>query len=241
MDRRRLAIVAIVATSTTLAGCATRQPPEPVALGPMPAPDVRPPAGAAANLVIPVRRADGSYPTPNQDLTPSAAVWHLRVALNVAALGCRGGSEARIVSGYNQLLRLRRTALAAAERRLIAEYRGSSAGTDRSAYDSAMTRLYNYFAQPPAQAAFCAAAAPVVAEAMVVPAATFDQFAVRAVAQLDQPFTDFYRDYDAYRVARAAPRPTPYARAGAAIAVMATTPTGRAPRLSIDPAVFKGP
>ena len=248
MGGRRIGMTAIVVTGIVapgamLAGCATRPPPKPVALAetPVAALAVQPPAGASANLTIPVRRADGSYPTPNQGLSPAAAVWHLRVALNVAALGCRGQSEALIVSGYNQLLRVRRTTLATAERTLIAEHRGQAADADRSAYDSAMTRLYNYFAQPPAQAGFCAAAAPVIAEATIVPAATFGDFAVRAVAQLDQPFVDFYRAYDAYRTARAAPPAMPYARTNAAIAVVATTPTGRQPRLPIDPAVFKAP
>lgn len=234
---------ATIAACVALAGCATRPPPKPVAVAPQPTQlaIVHPPAGAAPNLDIPDRRADGSYPTPNEGLTPAAAIWHLRVAMNVAALSCRGGSEALIVSGYNQLIKVRKTALAEAERTLIAQHRGTGPATDRSGYDSAMTRLYNYFAQPPAQADFCAAAAPLVAEATVTPAASFGAFAARAVAQLDRPFTDFYRAYDAYRDARLAQQTAVYVRARAPGIVRAAPPAQRAPQIAIDPAVFKGP
>ena len=241
-SNRGVAVFVIATAAATLSGCATRQPPRPVAQAPSAPPmAVLPPAGAAANLVIPTRRADGSYPTPNQQLSAAAAVWHLRVALNVAALSCRGTSESLLVSGYNQLIRLRSATLATAERTLIAEYRGDGPVSDRSAYDAAMTRLYNYFAQPPVQASFCAAAAPLVAEATVVPAAAFDAFAVRAIGQLDQPFIDFYRAYDAYRDARFAQRTAAYPGRGAVIAIAAPASAGRVPRLGVDPAVFRIP
>ena len=50
------------------------------------------------------------YVTPNFEMTDAAAVWHLRGALNVAALGCdqAGGG---IVDGYNNWLRSHRAGL----------------------------------------------------------------------------------------------------------------------------------
>ena len=56
----------------------------------------RPPAGAPATLVLPARLGDGSYATPNRALSPVAAVWHLRAALNVAALACGDGEVIEI-------------------------------------------------------------------------------------------------------------------------------------------------
>ena len=101
IDRWALAGVAIGLFA--LAGCASKPaplalqasaPPAP-ALGPMP----QPPAGAYAGMTIPARLADGSYPTPNQHLGYAATLWHLRVALNVAALGCRGAGGDAITAG----------------------------------------------------------------------------------------------------------------------------------------------
>lgn len=238
MDTLRIKAAALIGFAALLAGCATR--PQPVAvLAPAPvyAPAILPPGGASANLAIPVRRPDGSYPTPNQGLSAAANIWHLRVALNVAALGCRGAAEPLLVSTYNQWIRSRSTTLAAAERALIGEYAGATG--DRAAYDGAMTRLYNYFAQPPAQPAFCAAAARVSREIAAVRPEALADYAAGAVPLLDAPFTDFYRAYDAYRVARDNPQLAANAQARSAIAISATTPAGKPPRLSVDPAVFK--
>ncbi len=242
MIDRRLVGMTVAALGVMLAGCATRQPPAVATVAsPVYAPGLTAPGGAAANLSIPLRRVDGSYPTPNESLSAAASIWHLRAALNVAALGCRGPFEQVLVSGYNQWIRSRAASLAAAERTLIAEYRGGGAAGEREAYDGAMTKLYNYFAQPPAHAGFCAAAAQVVSGIANVPASGLADFAARSVPLLDAPFVDFYRAYDVYREARDHPVTVPYARAGQSIAVMAATPTGKAPRIGIDPTVFKVP
>ncbi len=242
MIDRRLAGMAVAVMAAMLAGCASKKPATALtAFAPAPAyaPTLLPPGGASANLTIPQRRADGSYPTPNEGLSADAAVWHLRVAMNVAALGCRGASEHLLVSSYNQWIRSRKTTLAAAERRLIGEFHGSDA--DRAAYDGAMTKLYNYFAQPPAQAGFCNAAARVASEIALVQPDAIADYAARAVPLLDAPFTDFYRAYDSWREARANPQFASYARTGASIGVAATTPTGKPPRIAINPSVFKTP
>ena len=71
-----------------------------------------PPAGAAISFVPPAHDATG-YRTPNRALTPGEATWHLRVALNVAALGCRGPEEAATAAAYNALLKANEATLAA--------------------------------------------------------------------------------------------------------------------------------
>src|SRR3546814_6534668 len=89
----------------------------------------------------------------------------MRTGRNVAALGCRGANEAAIIAGYNALLDSQETALAKAHKALV-----SAAGEAR--FDDAMTRLYNYWAQPGAQAEFCAAASRVLARVPGVAPAT---------------------------------------------------------------------
>lgn len=235
-----------------LAGCASapRQvavvsTPVPVAA---PAPMPQPPEGTHAGMAVPPRLADGSYATPNRNLTQAATVWHLRVALNVAALGCRGPQGDAITAGYNAMLGDRKTALAAAHTRLIAEA-GGQAG-----YDEAMTKLYNFFAQPGATAAFCAAAADVVQT--LAGAGSLDTAAAPALAALDAPFQHFYGDYDRYRVALADWQAGRLQRAlqpvdetpQVAIATAAPAPVGappatatRAPHLTVDPSIFTMP
>lgn len=175
----------------------------------------RAPDGAAANLVIPARLPDGSYATPNRNVSAAAAAWHLRAAFNVAALNC---NDPALAPAYNQFLKAHRSALNAAHHALTREY-GASA-----AFDPAMTRLYNYFAQPPVMPQFCATAAFLLHQVAAMPAAELPAVAPAALAQIDRPFTDFYARYDAWRVDLAA------WRAGARAA---------APRLAYATDVFR--
>jgi hypothetical protein len=195
-------------------------------------------------MTIPARLADGSYPTPNRHLGPAATLWHLRAALNVASLGCSGPEGQAITAGYNAMLRRDRAELARANAATIAAEGG------QAAYDEAMTRLYNYFAQPGAKAAFCAAAATVTND--VAAAGSLGVVAEPALAALDRPFGDFYRTYDSYRVALAAWRADRLNRAmqplderpRVALAVsapVAVRPAPAAPRLDVDPSIFETP
>jgi len=88
-----------------------------------------------------------------------------------------------------------------------------------------MTRLYNFFAQPPVQKEFCARAVPMIATAAALPAGAFESFATGALAQLDQPFVDFYRRYDLYRVE---------------LAAWKSGQQSPIPRLGVDPVVLLG-
>lgn len=197
MSYRVLASLAVLAA---LAGCAgQKQVAAPALPAPVPAP-VRtaapvPPDGAAAGLTIPARLADGNYATPNRNVSAAGAVWHLRAAFNVAALSC---PDTSLAPAYNKLLAAHRHALTAAHRTLTAEYGGMAS------FDPAMTRLYNYFAQPPVLARFCAAAAPRLHQAAAMSAGTLNGFAGSALAAIDRPFGEFYARYDAYRADLAA-------------------------------------
>jgi hypothetical protein len=195
---------AMIAVAATLSGCISRPAPPPPAIvaAPVPppvAPRPQPPAGASAESVVPPLGADGDYLTINRNLSPEATIWHVRSALNVAALACRGEREAAIVADYNAMLASKKAVLAAAFARTEAEARATGDKAWRDAHDRRMTQVYNFFAQPPAQARFCDTAAIVVAEAAATPPAEFAAFAPVALARLEAPFTDFYRAFDAYR------------------------------------------
>lgn len=201
--RTRL-LLAIACGVSLLAGCARKTPevatvtPPPV-LVPPPAPKPLPPQGAAPNLTIPAATPDGGYATLNRGLTPDAALWHLRAALNVAALQCNIGDPAG-VAAYNRLLKVHAARFAAAFKALETEYkRGGGDWQDR--FDDAMTRVYNYFAQPPVREPFCARALPMLTQVADMPAGELDAFAAPGIAALDAPFIDFYRAYDEYRAA----------------------------------------
>ena len=224
---KRLPAVAVV---LALAGCASKPAivadtpaaPPPVAIV------VAMPVGAHPGMTTPPLLADGSYATPNRNLTPAATIWHLRAALNVAALACRGTEGDQIIAGYNQLLAREKTPLAAAEARYADEFK-LGGGDWRDRYDDGMTRLYNFFSQAPARAPFCAAAAATLADAAFVDDTGLPGFAAGRLAVLEQPFTDFYRAYDAWRAGSERPI---YALASSP-APAATAPAVR-PRLELD-------
>ena len=240
------AVSAVLFLAAGLTACASRPPV--VAVAPVPAPvavAAAPalPPGMSPTMAVPAMLPDGSYQTPNRDLTPAATLWHFRAALNVAALACRGTQGDEIVAAYNAMLTRRRTTLSAAETRYAAEWRDGG-GDWRDRYDDSMTRLYNYFSLSPARPAFCAAAAQVLVDVATVPDTAMPGFAASELAVLDRPFTDVYRAFDAWRGAR---RPTPlpvqpHPQPQTIIAVAAaprTAPPSVHPRLELDPSVFQ--
>lgn len=191
-----------VAMVAALAGCSKKHPEGPAAPppapAPAPAPRPLPPNGAPEKLSLPEHDDAGGYRTINSGIGEGEAVWHLRSALNVAALSCDRTGKLGIVAAYNGLLDKQKAAFAAAYR---AETKKSGGNT---ALDRHVTQVYNFFAQPPAQSAFCQASLAVAAEAKDVPASRFAAFAVTALPRLEAPFTDFYRAYERYRIDLAA-------------------------------------
>lgn len=247
----RLAL-APAALALALAGCAAnRQAAAPVAPPPVVATMPVPPAGASAGYLLPPRGPDGRWLTPNASLSAAAAVWHLRSGLNVAALGCRDAGEGARVAAYNALLARHAAAFTAANRTLAAEYKAAGGATWRDAEDDAMTRLYNYWAQPPVQRDLCAAADAVLADAALLPADGLGGFAPAALARLEAPFLAFYDRYQGYRTALAAwqaggvspaqpapAQPTPAKPATAQPAPVRLAAAAPVPLLTVDPAVF---
>ena len=225
-----------VALLLALAACAAPPPPPPPPPPPAPAPAPAPapmpmpvpPNSAAPNLIIPITDVNGRRMTPNVDLSPEQALWQFRIALNVAALNCRGPDEAILVANYSRFLTTNRTAISRAERWVIADL-GRRNGTNGIALrDSLSTRLYNYFAQPPVLRSFCERAFAIAGLAANEPTAGILPFAQTQLAAIDQPFVDFYAAYDRYRadyaIWRSMNPQTPSTIAPAAVAPSAVAP-----------------
>ena len=189
--------VAMLIASTTLAGCArhaemaTATATAPVAAPPRPTL----PIGYGA-VKPPPRDAAGAYRTINSGLDAQATIWHVRAALNVAAIGCRGPDASGIVPAYNAMLASKKAVLARAQRSVQAALQADAGKDWQAADDSAMTRRYNYFAMPTAKPAFCDAAAALALEAAATPPAQFEAFAATALPRLETPFTEVYRTVD---------------------------------------------
>lgn len=187
------------ALAAALAGCAgPAAPPPPVAVTvPKPVPPVMP-VGGYPGLAIAPKREDGTYITPNFQMTDAAAVWHLRGALNVAALGCdhAGGG---VVDGYNAWLESHGPALNAYMKQYMHEWQVTGWSDWDTAYDNNLTRLYNFYSQSPIRSAFCAAARGEIAKVGAVADADLPAFARGSLTRLDKPFIDFFTAFDAWR------------------------------------------
>jgi hypothetical protein len=203
--------VATAAVLVALAGCA-RKPaplPAPVPAPPPPAAIVIPPRPvapgfAAETQAVPARDAAGRYMTMNSGLTGERAFWQLKTGLNVAAIGCRGADEKILVSAYNQIIKSHTRSIQAAEKKVIADLAKESRTTGIKERDRLSTQLFNYFAQPPAQAEFCRRATMLAQTVATTPSKQLFANAADQLATLDQPFTDFYAAFERYKVEAAA-------------------------------------
>lgn len=183
-----------------MAGCATPpvavQPPPPV-VAVTPRPPAMP-AGGYVGMKIPAMLEDGKYFTPNLNNTDAAAVWHLRNALNVAALGCdlEGGG---VVDGYNAWLRTHGAAIDRYYQTYIREWQEPGWSDWQRVYDDDQTRIYNFYAQPAMRAGFCAAARAEIAQVGQITDDQLPTFAHASLLRLDRPFVDFYRAFAAWQ------------------------------------------
>ena len=167
-------------------------------------------AGGFSGAVVAGAPAAGQTFKPavvTTNISPLESLWHLRAALNVAALGCRDADEGTTVAAYNGLIRNQTAAFAAASEAVTAKYKAQYGAGWQDALDRDMTRLYNFFAQPSAQADFCNTAKTVLTQLATVDRAQLADFAVTELPALEAPFWS-------------APE-TPMAAASAPVAVVA--------------------
>lgn len=176
-----------------LLACPTAQANEPF-------PEPVPPGNAAPTLRLPQRDQSGEFSTPNRDLHGERAFWNVRIALNVAAIGCRGPQAGQLVADYNHLLERHAPLVRSSETFVIASLARSSKSNGIAARDKLSTRLFNYFAQPPVQAEFCPVAAEIATELTQGTSDNAQRRATAMLARLDRPFMDFYHAYDRYQV-----------------------------------------
>ncbi|MCC2980638.1 hypothetical protein [Sphingomonas sp. IC4-52] len=214
MSRVTQAIVAVAAIAA-VAACASR-PKEVAVVVPPP----EPPA-------VPVHVTPPITPI-NRGLSPAATVWHMRVALNVAALACRGAQEATIVQRYNAMLATHKATLASAQTQLSEQYRAGG-GDWQDRYDDAMTRLYNFFSQAQAREAFCTAAAATLAESERLTPGELQTFAAAVLPTLDAPFAEMLAPRP--MIALAAPVSVPVVGGAPAAAI----PVSRATAVVMQP------
>jgi len=195
---RRFCQLSSLAALAWVAGCSTPEkapptPPPPV----VPTIKPLPPMGAVEEMSIPEVGDDGKYLTPNRGVTANTALWHVRMALNVAALSCYGVNEPARIQ-YNQILhvheRVLREANAAVDRNYLAAY-GTGGLRARELLN---TVVYNFFALPPVTKSFCPVAIEVGAKILAMPSNQLLAYAPEALTQLEKPFQEFYAAYADY-------------------------------------------
>lgn len=191
----RLSLLAL----TALAACATPVKQVPPTPPPAVVPTVMPtpPRNSAPDMVPPDKDEAGKFITPNRDSQGDQALWHVRMGLNVAALGCpETNGQTRIL--YNQMLTVHGASLKRANDTLEVSYQqryGSSAIRMREVLN---TLVYNFFALPPAQKAFCQKAVATMTIINGLTPEALAAYAPKALDELEQPFRDFWAEYEDY-------------------------------------------
>lgn len=190
----KIRVAAILLGYVLMHGCARHPVKQTPALpvGPSPAP----PSTGDANIPLPPGDGAGGFKTINRSISGMEVVWHVRSALNVAALAC---NDQAIVANYNAMLKQQKAALSTAYEAEAKGFQSARGGSWQAAMDAHMTRLYNYFAQYPVQRPFCAAASRVAADVQSVKPGELQGFSSTAITRLDQVFQDYYRAAADYR------------------------------------------
>ncbi len=241
ITRFQAGALAALGASALLAGCAAKAPPPPPPPPPPPVvvvipPKPAPPRGAAPGMAVPAIGPDGVRQTINAHLSAAQTTWHLRSALNVAALNCLSANDMEILAGYKILLKTHAKALTAANRAIDSEFKAKYGEAWLRPRETYMTQVYNYFALPPTRIEFCTAARTIASQIKTVKKGELDAFAGRSLPQLETIYEGFYRDYDKYRGALASweAQYAPYLASGTAAPAPAPT-TVTVPALSPAP------
>ena len=200
---RKIVVVGLLAS---IAGCTKPPPPPPPPPPPAPPPVVivipprpLPPGNAAVTQILPGRALDGRFQTANSNILGDRAFWQMKIALNVAAIGCRGAEEATLVSAYNTIIKTHSKTIKATEATVIRDLGKANKTNGIKERDRLSTQLFNYFAQPPAQREFCARANEVAQLVATTPSAQVVDLADENLAVLDRPFTNFYEAFAQYQ------------------------------------------
>lgn len=196
---RRFCQIASVAALALIAGCSTPEKKAPPTPPPPVVPTIKPlpPMGAVEEMSIPEVGSDGKYLTPSRGVTANTALWHVRMALNVAALSCHGVNEPARIQ-YNQILHVHEAALREANAAVDRNYLAAYGMGGLKARELLNTVVYNFFALPPVTKSFCPVAIEVGAKVLAMPSSQLLAYAPEALTALEKPFQDFYEAYADY-------------------------------------------
>jgi len=153
--------------------------------------------GAVEEMSIPETGDDGKYLTPNRGVTANTALWHVRMALNVAALSCHGVNEPARIQ-YNRILHLHKAVLSEANAAVDRNYLAAYGTGGLKARELLNTTVYNFFALPPVTKSFCPVAIDVGAKIVAMPSNQLLAYAPEALTALEKPFQEFYEAYADY-------------------------------------------
>jgi hypothetical protein len=189
-----------------IAACAPA--PKPVVVAPKPPPPAAvippmplPPGGAAVTMKVPPLGVDGVRQTPNRGLTREENIWHLRSAINVAALNCQGAVWGEIAQNYNKYLVVHKARLAQANKAVDAEYVKRHPGQNGlRVRDTRTTDLYNYFALPPVRAEFCDRSLVKSRELVALQSAALAEYSFGALNDIDATFINFFNAFEQYKI-----------------------------------------
>lgn len=148
-----------------------------------------PPHRAAAATPIPVPRAAPGVLPINRGLGAGEMLWHVRAALNVAALVCTAPAYAALAARYNAFLRRHDGALAQAYKAEEARYREHYGANWQRAFDRHQTALYNSFADPRATRLLCGQAMVVSGQMNALDPVQLTAFAGKALSSLEVPWS----------------------------------------------------
>jgi hypothetical protein len=151
-------------------------------------------------MAVPGIGIDGKRLTVNSGISPLQRLWNVRAGLNVAALNCRDPRHAGLVENYGAFLNNHKRELSDTNTRLGREYRAQHGSGYRNVQDAYMTKVYNYFALPPALSAFCDEALMLSGEAAATPRGALGGFSDIALPRMEAVFENFFRSYEQYRV-----------------------------------------
>ncbi len=171
-------------------------PPPPVIV--IPAVPV-PPLYAASNFVTPPYGVDGRRITPNTGINETETIWHMRSALNVAALNCVTAQYLPITDNYNLFLDTHKKALNKANIAIEAKFRKEHGSDYRRIRDTHSTQVYNFFSLPPVKQEFCDVALAVSQQLALTPTDQLEVFAFGGLRQMEDVFERFFAAYDQYQ------------------------------------------
>ncbi len=170
-------------------------PPPPVSIPPMPTP----PLYATTNMAIPPVGVDGRRITVNTGIGEMETLWHLRSALNVAALNCVEPRHYQLATDYNTFLKTHKSRLSAANRAIESKFRRENGSNYRRIRDTHSTRVYNFFSLPPVKSEFCNVSLGVARQLTLTPKDQLMGYSYIGLTEIEDVFNRFFAAYEQYR------------------------------------------